>query len=251
MKELENKIALVTGGNSGIGLATASKFIEHGATVIITGRRQEALDQAVQQLGPQAIGVLAEASDLNHIDRLKTQIQDRFGHLDIVFLNAGIAPMGPHSEVDEQVYDQIFNINVKGLFFAVQKLRPILSNEASIILNSSVVAHTGMVGGAVYAASKAAVRSFGRSLAGELSPQGIRVNTISPGPVETPIFGKAGLSEESLNQLGQTFATRSPLGRFGRPEEIAETVLFLASNRSSYLTGAEIQADGGLTQVMA
>ena len=249
MKQLENKIALVTGGNSGIGFATAQRFIEEGATVIITGRRQDALDRAVEELGPQASGILADSSNIQDINRLGQQIESKFGRLDVAFLNAGIALMGPFDGLSEEGYDQMFDINVKGVFFTIQALKPVLSENSSVVLNASVVGNSGMTGGAAYAATKAAVRSLGRSFASELAPQGIRVNTVSPGPIETPIFSKVGLPQESLDEFGQNLATRMPLGRFGKPEEIADVVVFLASNRSSYITGAEIQADGGLTQV--
>jgi NAD(P)-dependent dehydrogenase (short-subunit alcohol dehydrogenase family) len=248
MPQLENKVAVITGGNSGIGFATAKRFAAEGAKVIITGRRKEAVDEAVAGMGENVSGIVADASVLSDTDRMIEQIRRDHGKIDVLFVNAGVAPILPFDQTDEATFDQVFGINVKGLYFTVQKALPLLNSGASVILNASVVSKMGFPGGSAYAASKAAVRSIGQTVAAELASKGIRVNLLSPGPVETPIYGKTGLPKEAVDEMGAAFAARIPLGRFGTADEMANVAVFLASDESSYITGSDIQADGGMTQ---
>ena len=245
MKNLENKVAIVTGGNSGIGYAAAAELVSKGAKVIVTGRNKEALAQAEKELNVTAIE--ADQSDLISLDSLVKQVADQFSKVDIVFINAGIAAFAPVDLASEEHYDSVMNINVKGVYFTVQKLLPILNDGASIIFNTSINAHVGMPNSSVYAASKAAVLSLNRVFATELAPRKIRVNAVSPGPVATPIYGKLGLEKEEVEGFGAVLGGRILLKRFGLPEEIAKTVGFLASDDASFITGTEIVVDGGLT----
>ena len=249
MSKLHKKIAVITGGSTGIGLATAQRFIAEGAEVVVTGRNQDALDLAVAELGDRATGFRCDVANLDDLDRLFAQVQKQFGRIDVLFANAGIAPFLPFEEVTEDHFDQLFSINVRGLFFTVQKALPLLSENASIILNASVVAQSGLRNTSVYSATKAAVRSLGRTLAAELSPRGIRINVVSPGLTQTPLVGKLGLSKDQLEAFGAQMVQQTPLGRPGKPEEIAATAAFLASEDASYFTGADLVADGGLIQV--
>jgi len=249
MNNLNGKVALVTGGSSGIGLATARRFIEEGARVVITSRSEDALDAAVAQLGKRATGIRGDVANLDDLDRLYAQVEDQFGRVDVLFANAGIAPFVPFEAVTESHFDTLFNINVRGLFFTVQKALPLLGQGASVILNASVVAQSGIPKTSIYSATKAAVRSLGRTLAAELSPRGIRVNVVSPGLIESPLWGKLGLNQEEVDAFGAYVVQQTPLGRPGKPEEIAATVAFLASNDASYFTGADLVADGGMIQV--
>ncbi len=249
MSRLHNKVAVVTGGSSGIGLATARRFIADGAQVVVTGRNQEALDAAVAELGDRATGIRGDVANLEDLDRLFAQVREQFGRVDVLFANAGIAPFVPSEAVTEEHFDRLFNINVRGLFFTVQKALPLLSEGASVILNASVVAQSGLPNTSIYSATKAAVRSLGRTLAAELSPRGIRVNVVSPGLIETPFWGKVGLSQDDVDAFGEQVVGQTPLGRPGKPEEIAATVAFLASDDASYFTGADLVADGGMIQV--
>lgn len=249
MSKLNGKVALITGGNSGMGLVTAQRFINEGAKVVITGRRKEAVQEAVQQLGPSATGVVGDVSNLADLDHLYSEIKQKHGKLDIIFANAGVAQMRPLAEVDEAFYDLMVDINVKGLFFTVQKALPLLTDGASIILNSSAVHSKGMPNFSVYAATKAAVRSLSRSFAVDLKERQIRVNTLSPGPIETPIFGKMGLPQEVVQQMGEGFTQMVPLGRIGASEDIANGALYLASDDSKFVTGIDLPIDGGLAQV--
>jgi NAD(P)-dependent dehydrogenase (short-subunit alcohol dehydrogenase family) len=249
MSKLAGKIALITGGNSGMGLATAQEFISEGAKVVITGRRKEAVEQAVQQLGPDGTGIVGDVSILSDLDSLYSQIRDKFGKLDILFANAGIVEMRPISDVDEAAYDRIADINIKGLFFTVQKSLPLLNDGASIILNSSALHQKGMANASVYIASKAAVRSFSRTFAAELKDRKIRVNTISPGPIATPIMSKMGLPAEEEQQMAEGFAQMVPLGRLGSSEDIAHAALYLASDDSKFVTGIDLSVDGGFAQL--
>jgi len=249
MKKLDNKIAVITGGSTGIGLATAHRFIEDGAQVVITARNKEALDAAVAQLGDGATGIHGDVANLEDLERLFAQVQEQFGRVDVLFANAGIAPFVPFEAVTEEHFDSLFNINVRGLFFTVQKALPLLPEGASVILNASVVAQSGLPNTSIYSATKAAVRSLGRTLAAELSPRGIRVNVVSPGLIETPLVGKLGLSKEELEAFGAQIVQQTPLGRPGKPQEIAATAAFLASDEASYFTGADLVADGGMIQV--
>ena len=251
MSRLAGKIAVVTGGNSGIGFATAQRFLREGAKVIITGRRQQAVDDAVEALGDGATGMVADAGSIEDADKLLDSIKAEFGKIDVLFLNAGIAPFGPITSVSADSFDQVFNTNVKGLFFTLQKAVPHLNSGASVILTGSVVHKEGYPGAAIYAATKAAVRSLGQSAAAELAPIGIRVNILSPGPIETPIFGKGGLEKEQLEGMSKQIQDSVPLGRFGKADEMANAALFLASEESSFVTGADLQADGGYSQTVA
>ena len=249
MSKLNNKVAVVTGGSSGIGLATAHRFIADGAQVVITGRNQEALDAAVAELGDRATGIRGDVANLEDLDRLFAQVQEQFGRVDVLFANAGIAPFVPFEAVTEEHFGSLFNINVRGLFFTVQKALPLLSEGASVTLNASVVAQSGLPNTSIYSATKAAVRSLGRTLAGELSPRGIRVNVVSPGLIETPLVGKLGLSQDEVDAFAEQVVQQTPIGRMGKPGKIASTVAFLASDDASYFTGADLVADGGMIQV--
>lgn len=249
MSKLTGKIALVTGGNSGIGLAAAKALAAEGAEVIITGRRQAELDKAVASIGPRATGIQGDVSRLADLDRLYTEVKKKFGRLDILFANAGVAFLSPAADVTEEHYDKHFNINVKGLFFTVQKALPLLADGAAVIMTSSVVNTKGMAGFSVYAATKAAVRSFARTLTTELKDRKIRVNVVSPGPIETPIFEKTGLPPEQIQEFAASVSQTVPLGRFGKPEEIAKAVIFLASSDSSYVAGVDLYVDGGMVAV--
>ncbi len=249
MSKLNDRVAVITGGSSGIGLATAERFIADGAQVVVTGRDQKALDAAVAELGERATGIRGDVANLDDLDRLFAQVREQFGRVDVLFANAGIAPFVPFEAVTEEHFDGLFNINVRGLFFTVQKALPLLSEGASVILNASVVAQSGLPNTSVYSATKAAVRSLARTLAAELSPRGIRVNVVSPGLIETPLVGKLGLEQDELDAFAAQIVEKTPLGRTGKAEEIAATVAFLASEEASYFTGAELVADGGMIQV--
>jgi NAD(P)-dependent dehydrogenase (short-subunit alcohol dehydrogenase family) len=246
---LTGKVAVVTGGNSGIGLATAKRFREEGAKVAITGRDQKTLDEAVKTIGGDVIAVRADVSKLGDLDKFYKIVADKFGKIDIVFANAGIAKFAPFADSTEALFDETFDINVKGVYFTIQKALPLLNEGASIVINSSVVNETGPHSASIYSATKAAVRSFARTLTTELIDRGIRVNVVSPGPITTPIFGRTGLPKEALDEFATTVKAKVPMKRFGEPEEIANTVLFLASPEASYITGIDINVDGGLGQV--
>ncbi len=249
MGKLEGKIALITGGNSGIGLATAKQFVDEGAYVFITGRREQELAAAVKEIGRNVTGIQGDVSNLGDLDRLFAQIKLEKGELDIVFANAGVARYAPFGTITEEFYDSIFNINVKGLLFTVQKALPLMPDGASIILNASIVASRGLPANSVYSATKAAVRSFARTWTTDLKDRRIRVNAVSPGPIATPglndLVASTGAGEQRLKILSNSV----PLGRLGTPNEIAKAVVFLASDDSSYVTGAELFVDGGFAQV--
>ena len=249
MGKLEGKISLVTGGNSGIGLATAKQFVNEGAYVFITGRREPELAAAVKEIGRNVTGVQGDVSDLGDLDRLFAQIKREQRKLDIVFANAGVAKYAPLGTITEDLYDSIFNINVKGVLFTVQKALPLMPDGASIILNASIVGSKGVPANSVYSATKAAVRSFARTWTTDLKDRRIRVNAVSPGATDTPglsdLLASAGVGEERLNMISNTV----PLGRLGTPDEIAKAVVFLASDDSSYITGTELFVDGGFAQV--
>jgi NAD(P)-dependent dehydrogenase (short-subunit alcohol dehydrogenase family) len=249
MKTLEGKVAVITGGSSGIGLATAKLFKEVGARVAISGRNQAALDAAVKELGPGIVAVRSDVSKFGDLDALFEVVAKKLGRIDVLFANAGIARFAPVSDVSEDSYDDTFDINVKGAFFTVQKAIPFLNDNASIILNTSFVNQVGVPTTSVYAASKAALRSLARSIASELAIKGIRVNVVSPGPISTPIYGKLGLPQEAVDAFAANIVSQVPLRRFGKPEEVAQAALFLASSASSYVTGVELNVDGGIGQV--
>jgi NAD(P)-dependent dehydrogenase (short-subunit alcohol dehydrogenase family) len=246
---LEGQIALITGGNSGIGLATAKEFVSEGAYVFITGRRDAELAAAVKEIGRNVTGVQGDASNLGDLDRLFAQIKREKGKLDIVFANAGVAKFAPLGKITEEHYDSIFDVNVKGLLFTVQKALPLLPDGASIILNASIVASKGSPEWSVYSATKAAVRSFARTWTTELKDRRIRVNAVSPGFTDTPGLGDLLASAEAGEQRKKMISNSVPLGRFGTPDEIAKAVVFLASDDSSYITGIELFVDGGFAQV--
>ncbi len=249
MGKLEGKIALVTGGNSGIGLATANQFVNEGAYVFITGRRERELAAAVREIGRNVTGVQGDVSNLGDLDRLFAQIKREKGKLDIVFANAGIAKYAAFGTITEEVYDSIFDINVKGLLFTVQKALPLLPDGAAIVLNASIVASKGLSSNSVYSATKAAVRSFARTWTTDLRSRRIRVNAVSPGSVDTPGLSDLLASSETGQQRLKMISNAIPLGRLGTPDEIAKAVVFLVSDDSSYITGAELFVDGGFAQV--
>jgi NAD(P)-dependent dehydrogenase (short-subunit alcohol dehydrogenase family) len=249
MGKLEGKVAVITGGNSGIGLATAQVFSQEGARLVISGRDQKTLDEAARELGGEVLAVRADASSLAEMDKLFSAVKERFGKIDVLFVNAGVGKFAPLDAVTEELFDQVMDINFKGAYFTIKKALPLLNDNASIILNSSITAHIGLPDSSVYAASKAALLTLARTLSAELLGRGIRVNAVSPGPVSTPIFDRLGWSPEVAAETVQNFQAQMPIKRFGRPEEIARTVLFLASSDSSFLLGTEIIADGGLSQL--
>jgi NAD(P)-dependent dehydrogenase (short-subunit alcohol dehydrogenase family) len=249
-KKLEGKVAVVTGGNSGIGLATARRFVAEGAHVFITGRRQAELDEAVRQIGKNVTGVRGDVSNLADLDRLFAAVKQQKGRLDVLFANAGVpGAVAPLGEITEEHFDQVFNINVKGLLFTVQKALPLFTDGGSIILNASNASLKGLEALSVYSATKAAVRSFARCWTTDLRRRKIRVNTISPGPIETPISTKAGVTREQADEFKASLVAAVPLGRIGTADEVAKAALFLASDDSSYVTGIELFVDGGMAQV--
>ena len=249
MNKLESKIALITGGTSGIGLATAKAFVSEGAHVFITGRREAELAAAVKEIGRNVTGMQGDVSNLGDLDRLFAQIKQARGRLDIVFANAGVGKLAAFGTITEELYDWTFDINVKGLLFTVQKALPLLPDGASIILNSSVVGSKGMPINSVYSATKAAIRSFARTWTTDLKDRRIRVNAVSPGSIDTPgLSGLLGSSETGQQRL-KNITNNVPLGRLGTPDEIAKAVVFLASDDASFVTGAELFVDGGFAQV--
>lgn len=249
MSEFKGKTIVITGGNSGMGFSTAKRFAQEGANVVITGRNPETLKIAESELGPNTLALQIDVTKLSEIDRLVSETTARFGKVDVLFANAGLGELRSVSQTSEEIYDKIMNTNVKGLFFTVQKFLPHLNKEASVILNSSIAGGKGMENLSVYNASKAAVRSFARSFTNDLKGQGIRVNSLSPGPIDTPFFSKTDLSQEHIEQFAQSITAQVPLGRFGNSEEIANTVYWLASRQSSYVTGIDLPVDGGIAQV--
>jgi NAD(P)-dependent dehydrogenase (short-subunit alcohol dehydrogenase family) len=249
MKRLDGKIALITGGNSGIGLATAKRFVDEGAYVFITGRREAELAEAVQQIGTNVSGVRGDVANARDLDRLFAHIEHETGTLDIVFANAGIALRAPLGKITEEDFDSVFGVNVKGVLFTVQKALPLLRDGASIILNASIVASKGWAQWSLYSATKAAVRSFARTWAADLKDRGIRVNAVSPGVIDTPGLNELLVSSGAGAHPLKALAAGVPLGRPGTPDEIARAVVFLASDDSSYVTGIELFVDGGVAQV--
>lgn len=249
MGKLDGKIALITGGNSGIGLGTAKRFVNEGAYVFITGRRQAELDAAVEEIGRNVTAVQGNVSNLSDLDLLFAQIKGDKGRIDIVFANAGVAQYFPFGQVTEDHFDFHFNINVKGVLFTVQKALPLLPRGASVILNGSVVGSKGLPSNSVYSATKAAVRSFARTWTTDLKSRGIRVNVISPGPIDTPGLNRLLESGQVGEERRKSIQSTVPLSRLGTPDEIAKAVVFLASDDSSFVTGIELFVDGGFAQV--
>src|SRR5215216_655605 len=253
MKALEGKVAVITGGNSGIGLATAQRFVSEGAYVFITGRRQSELDAAVKQIGKNnnnnVTSVQGDVSNLADLDRLYATVKEQKGRIDILFPNAGVAEFVPLGAITEAHFDKTFNINVKGLLFTVQKALPLFQDGGSIILNASIASSKGFEANSVYSATKAAIRSFARTWTVDLKHRKIRVNAISPGPIDTPGFRGLVQTAEQLEQFKASVVATVPLGRMGSPDEVAKVVLFLASDDSSYVTGIELFVDGGMAQI--
>ncbi len=249
MGKFEGKVALITGGNSGIGLAPAKGFVNEDAYVFITGRRKPELDAAVKEIGRNVTAVQEDVSNLGDLDRLFAQIKREKGKLDIVFANAGVATYAPFGTITEKHYDSIFNINVKGLLFTVQKALPLMPDGGSTILNASIVASKGLPANSVYSATKAAVRSFARTWTTDLKDRRIRVNAVSPGSTDSPRLIDLLASSETGQQRRRMVSTSVPLGRLGTPDEIAKAVVFLASDDSSYIAGTELFVDGGFAQV--
>lgn len=243
--KLENKVAVITGGNSGIGLGVAKLFVSEGAKVVITGRNKNTLDEAVRELGNNAFGVVSDVGNIYSFEPLYEQVVNRFGKINILVANAGIIVLQPIEGITEELFDSITGINYKGVFFTVQKALPYLNSGASIVVTSSTVADKGIAGGAVYVSSKAAERALVRVFAAELAAKNIRVNAISPGAVNTPIFIKAGLSQEVSDSMNDFFANTVALKRTATVDEMAKGFLFLASDDSSYVTGADLTVDGG------
>src|SRR5207247_10748684 len=248
MKRLEGKVAVVTGGNSGIGLATAQRVQEEGARVAILGRSRKTLDEAVKTIGNGVVAVQGDVAKLADLDKLYAEVSQKLGKIDVLFVNAGVAKFVPFAETSESVYDEQFDINIKGAYFTIQKALPFLNDGASIILNTSVVDSKGYAGTSAYSATKAALRSLARTAAAELVGRGIRVNTVAPGPIVTPIVEKSGLSKKAIDEFAKETVAKVPMKRFGQPEEVAATVAFLASQDASYITGVEINVDGGMGQ---
>lgn len=249
MSKLQGKTALITGGTTGIGLATAKLFLAEGAKVAITGQSEERVQSAGIELGSGVVAIRADVSSIWNIEAMMAKVKGQLGELDILFVNAGIGKFMPFTQIDEATFDQQFNVNYKGAFFTIQKAVPILQDNASIILNTSINNQIGMPNSSIYAASKAALRSLARTVSGELIERGIRVNAVSPGPVTTPLHQKLGFPQEMLDSFATDLQQKIPMHRFGNPDEIAKIALFLASNDSSFILGEEIVADGGFTQV--
>ena len=249
MSKLKNKVAVITGANSGIGLATAKLYLKEGAKVVLSGRRKEALEEVSKNLEGEFITVVADVSKLEDNTRLIKEATNKYGNIDILFLNAGVAPVTPTTEVTETHYDEIFNINVKGPILATKEALPHINDGGTILFTNSIVHQKGFEGLSVYSASKGALRAYSRVLTSEVKSRGIRVNSIAPGPIATPLYGKMGLPQDVVEEMGKGFAAQVPLGRFGTSEEIANAALFLASEDASYINGVELEVDGGLSQI--
>lgn len=245
MGKLNGKTAVITGGNSGIGFATAKLFLQEGAKVIITGRKEQAVKDAVKELGNGASGIVSDAGKMSDIDALPAKIAAISPTVDILFANAGIAVFTPFADTTESLFDEQVSINFKGVYFTIQRLLPVIPKGGSVILNSSIVVHLGLEASTAYAASKGAVLSLSKTLASELASREIRVNSISPGPIDTPIYSKLGMPEQALHEFGAGVQAKVPLKRFGAAAEVATLALFLASSDSSFITGTELTVDGG------
>jgi NAD(P)-dependent dehydrogenase (short-subunit alcohol dehydrogenase family) len=250
MKKLEGKIAVITGGSSGIGLATAQRFVDEGACVFITGRRGSELDDAIKQIGNNVESVQGDVSNLSDLDRLYDIVKQRKDHIDVLFANAGLGESRPLDQITEDHFDNTFDVNVKGTLFTVQKALPLMPAGASIVINASIASVKGIPAMSVYSATKAALRSFARSWSADLKDRRIRVNVVSPGMIVTPIFKNGlGMDDNQIEEMKAQYSASAPLGRPGTPDEIAKAVVFLASNDSSYITGTELFVDGGWGQI--
>jgi len=249
MDRLKGKVALITGGGSGIGLASAKAFVDEGATVVITGRDDGQLRDAAANIGRNVWPIRADVGNLADLDKLYAEVAERVGHLDVLFANAGIMQLATLQQVTEEQFDREFRVNVKGVYFTIQKALPLLRDHGSIILTSSIANFSGTTGFNVYSATKAAVRSFARSWTNDLKSRGIRVNSLSPGPTQTPLGGKMGIPPEVMETFHEKIIAGIPLGRIGRPEETAQAAVFLASDESSFITGIDLCVDGGRGQV--
>ena len=248
-QQLSGKVAVVTGGNSGIGLATARRFAEEGARVAIMGRNPETVESAVREIGHDAIGVAGDVQNLADIDRLYQMVEKQLGSIDVLFVNAGSGRVGALEAVDEAHFDELFGVNVRGAYFTIQGALPFMKDGGSIVLNTSIANQVGIPNMSVYSASKAALRSLARSLSAELLDRGIRVNAVSPGPIETQIISRLNVPEAAQAQMAGAFLAQVPLKRFGEADEVANAVLFLTSPESSFILGHELVVDGGITQL--
>jgi len=249
MIKFADKVVVVTGGNSGIGLATARHFNKEGARVVISGRDERTLADARASLGTEAVAIRADVTATADLDRLFGAVRQQFGRIDVLFANAGVAKLSAFESTPESLFDEMVDTNFRGAYFTAQKAIPLLSKGGAVIFNTTFFGHLGVAGTSAYSASKAAVRSLTRTLASELAPLGVRVNAVSPGPISTPIYGKLGLPAVDVERLGKVIQDQIPLKRFGTPEEIATVVAFLASNDSAFMTGCELAVDGGRTQL--
>ena len=249
MKNLENKVVVVTGGNSGIGLAAVKQFLAAGAKVVFSGRRQSALDEAAAGLDGEFAAVLADQGKVADNAKLVQAAVDAYGGIDVIFANAGVAQFAPSDMISEDFFDNQFDINIKGPAFLVKEALPHLKEGSSIIFNTSIVHQKGFEGAGVYSATKGALRAYARVLTTELAPKGIRVNSVAPGPIGTPIYDKMGMTDDQIQQMGQGFAQTVPLKRFGESDEVAAAVVFLASSDASYINGIELEIDGGMSQI--
>jgi NAD(P)-dependent dehydrogenase (short-subunit alcohol dehydrogenase family) len=247
MKRFEGKVALVTGGSSGIGLAAAKAFAREGAQVAVTGRDEGTLKNAEKEIGSGALAIRADAARIADLDAAMAKVRDQFKRIDALFVNAGIGKFVPIAEVTEAMFDEIVTINLKGAFFTVQKALPLMARGSAVVLNASINAHIGLPGTTVYGATKAAVVNMAKTMSADLAERGIRVNAVSPGPVETPIFGRAGISSEQSRQTKEWLQNQTVVKRMGEPDEIAEAVLYLSSDVSSFVVGTELVIDGGMT----
>ena len=246
MDRLKNKIAVVTGGTSGIGLATAKEFIAQGAKVVISGRHQQAIDSTVEKLGSNALGILSDAAKVDQTKAMAEKVKAAYGRVDILFINAGIFHPTPVGQITEESFDEQVTINFRGALFTLEKFLPVMPDGASVIFLSSINAFTGMPNTAVYAACKAAINSYTRTASTELAPRKIRVNSINPGPMDTPFVEKSGLSKQDADNVNSSLANRIPLKRLGKPEDVAKLAAFIASDDASFITGVEYLIDGGL-----
>jgi len=247
MKRFEGKVAMVTGGNSGIGLAAAKAFAREGAQVAVTGRDEGTLKNAEKEIGSGALAIRADAARIADLDAAMAKVRAQFKRIDALFVNAGIGKFVPIAEVTEAMFDEIVTINLKGAFFTVQKALPLMARGSAVVLNASINAHIGLPGTTVYGATKAAVVNMAKTMSADLAERGIRVNAVSPGPVETPIFGRAGISSEQSRQTKEWLQNQTLVKRMAEPEEIAEAVLYLSSDVSSFVVGTELVIDGGMT----